>query len=83
MSTTQEASCEGKIKYDTRWAAKSDSKRIRSVKLQTYLCEFCAYFHNGKPVGWRSTKRGKKYIDSHTVLFLPEDVRNETFQEVS
>ncbi len=69
---TEETACAGKVQYATRWAAKSSGKKLRSVRLSTYLCNFCGWWHNGRPIGWRSTKRGKKFIDRNTVLDLPD-----------
>lgn len=74
MAITEDTSCRDKVQYDTRREAKTAARlTTRKYRLHTYLCEWCHYWHNGRPVGWQSTKRGKRYIDSTTVLDLPEE----------
>lgn len=41
------ATCDGKEQYD-RATANMIARKTRKVKLKTYLCPFCRYWHIGK-----------------------------------
>ena len=79
----KERSCDGKRRYNTRSEAKRIAKRTtRQFKLDAYHCQFCDYFHVGRPLGFRTSKRGRKFIDANTVLDLPESESQPELQEV-
>ena len=70
---SKEFCCDPKKPYETRKLARQAARRTtRKVHLKTYRCPHCRFFHNGRPLGFWNSERGRRFMDSQIVLDLPQ-----------